>query len=87
MNLPKYTIVQYVRDKNRIPRGVLVAVKSPEGYNIGYSLCSKYDRFEKRMALNIAIGRANFGDNSNMPYAISKSLPQFIDRCKRYYKV
>jgi hypothetical protein len=87
MNLPKYTIVQYVRDKNRIPRGVLVAVKSPEGYNIGYSLCSKYDRFEKRMALNIAIGRANFVDNSNMPYAISKSLPQFIDRCKRYYKV
>ena len=87
MNLPKYTIVQYFRDKNRVPRGVIVAVKSPEGYNIGYSLCSKYDRFEKRMAIKIAIGRANFGDNSSVPYAISKSMPQFIDRCKRYYKV
>jgi hypothetical protein len=87
MSLPKYTIVQYIRDKNRIPTGVLVAVKSLEGYNIGYSLCSKYDRFEKKMALRIAVGRANFGDNSTMPYAVAKSMPSFLDRCKKYYKV
>jgi len=87
MNIPQYTIIKYVRDKNKIPRGVLVAVKSADGYNIGYSLCSKYDRFEKRMALEIAIGRAITGnDSEQLPYVISKNLPDFIIRCAKYYK-
>jgi hypothetical protein len=86
MTLPQYSIVQYVRNKNHEPRGVLVAIKSPDGYNIGYSLCSKYDRFEKKMALKIALGRAIVGDSSTVPYVISKALPQFLMRCQRYYK-
>jgi hypothetical protein len=87
MNIPQYTIIKYVRDKNKIPRGVLVAVKSADGYNIGYSLCSKYDRFEKRMALEIAIGRAITGnDSEQLPYVISKNLPDFLIRCAKYYK-
>ena len=87
MTLPKYTIIQYIRDKKRIPCGVLVAVKNLDGYNIGYSLCSKYDRFEKKMALKIALGRANIGDNSTTPNIVSKMLPEFVNRCKRYYKI
>jgi hypothetical protein len=89
MNIPKYTVIQYIRDNNRVPHGVLVAVKNPDGYNVGYSLCSKLDRFEKRMALNIAIGRANLnGSNATdkLPYAISKMMPTFIERCQKYYK-
>jgi hypothetical protein len=87
MNIPQYTIIKYVRDKNKIPRGVIVAVKSADGYNIGYSLCSKYDRFEKRMALEIAIGRAITGnDSEQLPYVISKNLPDFLIRCAKYYK-
>jgi hypothetical protein len=89
MNIPKYTVIQYIRDKKKIPHGVLVAVKNPEGYSVGYSLCSKHDRFEKRMALNIAIGRATLNGNitrENAPYAVSKMMPTFIERCKKYYK-
>jgi hypothetical protein len=90
MSLPQYTIIQYLRHKNKIPYGVLVAVKAEDGCRIGYSLCNKNDRFEKKMALKIAIGRANFnyvfGKNADMPYAITKALPQFIERCGRYYK-
>jgi hypothetical protein len=87
MNIPQYTIIKYVRDKNKVPRGVLVAVKSADGYNIGYSLCSKHDRFEKRMALEIAIGRAITGnDSEQLPYVISKNLPDFLIRCAKYYK-
>jgi hypothetical protein len=102
MNIPKYTVIQYIRNKNRIPLGVVVAIKSADGYNLGYSLCRKGDRFNKRMALNIAIGRANLnGSNatdkqhrynvslhhSTLPYAISKMMPTFVERCQKYYKV
>ena len=91
MNLPKYTIIKYIRNRKKVPYGVLVAVKNPEGYNIGYSLCSKHDRFEKSMALRIAIGRANFSsqsilDDQNIPRDIIKAIPDFVNRCERYYK-
>jgi hypothetical protein len=87
MNIPQYTIIKYIRDKNKIPQGVLVAVKSADGYNIGYSLCNKHDLFFKRMALEIAIGRAITGnDSEQLPYVISKNLPDFIIRCAKYYK-
>ena len=87
-DIPKYTIIEYIRDKSRIPYGVLIAVKSPDGYNIGYSLCNKKDRFNKRMALKIAIGRANFSSDcvDSLPYVIAKKIPTFIERCKKYYK-
>ena len=92
MTIPKFTIIRYLRNKKRVPFGVLVAVKNPDGYNIGYSLCSKYDRFEKKMALKIALGRANYNSTtlnesiSVLPYAVAKAVPEFIDRCKKYYK-
>lgn len=90
-NIPKHTVIQYVRDKNGDPRGVLVAVKLPNpiGYRIGYSLCNKKDRFSKDMALKIAIGRASDldGTYSSIPNPVAKMIPAFTDRCKKYYKV
>ena len=88
-DIPKNTIVQYLRNKKRVPYGVLVAVKSEHGFAYGYSLCNKKDRFNKRMALEIAIGRAKFAssENADAPRDILKSIPAFFDRCKRYYKV
>jgi hypothetical protein len=57
--IPRYSVIQYVRNKKRIPYGVIVAIKNNDGgFNIGYSLCNKKDRFTKKMALEIAIGRA-----------------------------
>jgi hypothetical protein len=89
MNVPQYTIIKYIRDKNKIPQGVLVAIKTGDGYNIGYSLCNKYDRFEKRMALEIAVGRANTNTIAfaqNLPHVVAKNLPDFLIRCAKYYK-
>jgi hypothetical protein len=91
MNIPKFTIIRYLRDKKRVPYGVLVATKNDGGYNIGYSLCNKYDRFEKKMALKIALGRADYNGSSiangeSLPYAVSKAMPDFLERCKKYYK-
>lgn len=88
--IPKYTIIQYVR-KKRIPYGVLVAVRHDpghgDGFFISYSLCSKKDLFNKRMALKIALGRASTGYNGDsIPHPVKKMIPAFYERCKKYYK-
>jgi hypothetical protein len=94
--VPQHSVIQYVRNKKNIPLGVLVAIKTPEGFRIGYSLCNKKDRFNKNMALKIAIGRAGFGlelgsgesyPPSYPPHPVRKMISAFYDRCKKYYKV
>jgi hypothetical protein len=90
VDIPKYTLISYLRDKNGEPKGVLVATKMHEGgYNVGYSFCSKYDRFCKKLGLRIALGRASFVTDiiENMPRDLRKILPKFIQRCEKYYKV
>lgn len=91
VQIPKHTVIQYVRDKKRVPYGVLVAVKSGLGFTCGYSLCNKKDRFSKRLALKIALGRANEDSiqtlSSNGPHEIRKVFPEFFNRCVKYYKV
>jgi len=89
LTIPKFTVIQYVRNKKRVPYGVLVAVKVPEGFACGYSICNKKDRFSKQMALKIALGRAiitNIIGANDSPHEVRKMLPAFFDRCKRYYK-
>lgn len=90
LDIPKYTLITYSRDKNKTPRGVLVAVKVGDNgyYNIGYAQCREGDRFSKKRGLEIAIGRAyssTFTEN-DLPYNLRKMFPSFINRCQRYYK-
>lgn len=88
--IPKYTVIQYVRSRKNIPHGVLVAVKCEDGFRLGYSLCNRKDRFNKRMALKIAIGRAEIGAgyaSADLPHPVAKMIPDFTSRCKKYYKV
>ena len=74
--IPKHTVIQYVRDKKGIPYGVVVAIKSENGFDIGYSLCRKNDRFSKDMALKIAIGRAELSVG-DLPHSVRHMLPAF----------
>jgi|694.fasta_scaffold06007_7 hypothetical protein len=92
--IPKFTVIQYLRNKKRVPYGVLVAVKDENilhrGYAFGYSLCNKKDKFNKAMALKVALGRANVDGmkaNDNPPHDVRRAAPSFFDRCKKYYKV
>jgi hypothetical protein len=48
-------LVHYLRDSDRVPFGCIVAT-SPE--NIGVSVCCPKDKFNKKMARQIALGRA-----------------------------
>jgi hypothetical protein len=92
--IPKYTLISYSRDKKRNPTGVLVAIKTGNNgeFNLGYAQCCKDDRFNKKMGIKIAIGRAeisNFNDwffSHKVPFTIRKMLPAFIKRCEKYYK-
>jgi len=92
IEIPKYTIISYVRDGKGRPRGAIVAVRGEngEGFRVGYSLCNKIDRFSKSMAVKIALGRAAAGrppgsEGEPLPHLIRRNIPAFLERCARYY--
>jgi hypothetical protein len=95
-SIPKNSVIKYIRKfKSKTPYGVLVATKNQEGgYNLGYSLCNKKDRFNKEMALKIAFGRTENEDlqkalrnkGTCVPHNVIKNIDSFIERCNRYYK-
>lgn len=58
-NCGKY-LVHYLRTFDRVPFGCIVAT-SPE--NIGISVCCPKDKFNKKMARQIALGRALVTDD------------------------
>lgn len=91
VEIPSYTVIQYVRNKDNTPQGVIVALKKGNGFNIGYSLCNKKDKFDKSLALKIAIGRAQSDFESEkvrmVPQKIKNIVPSFLARCRKYYKL
>jgi hypothetical protein len=96
VEIPKYTVIQYVRHKGgkkkNAPYGVVVGMKMDGGFNVGYSLCNKKDRFNKKIALKIAVGRVYQGSTvvagqSKLPHEVRKMMPAFVARCLKYYKL
>lgn len=90
VEIPKFTIISYIRDRKRRPLGALVAIKdaSGRGFRIGYSLCNKQDRFSRSTAVKIALDRANgqSDEQTNPPHIVRRSIPSFMERCSRYYE-
>ena len=69
--------------------GVFVAVKtSPETVKVGWSKCSKLDRFNTINGLDIACQRAMgmYQGTYEVPKQFSTNLEDFLARCKRYFK-
>ena len=58
-NCGKY-LVHYLRTFDRVPFGCIVATSSE---NIGVSVCCPKDKFNKKMARQIALGRALVTDD------------------------
>lgn len=91
MKIPAKTIIKYIRKGKRVPYGVIVAVKSPDGeVRVDYSLCKKGDRFTKAMALEIAIGRAmntkSKMDRRILPHSVMREINEFNKRAAKYYR-
>jgi len=99
MVIPANTVIKYLRDNKGNPRGVIVAVRLPNGkVSVHYSYCNKKDKFTKEMALKIALGRAyavsqlpltdmNDLDFSKIPHQVNREIAAFNQRVQKYYHV
>lgn len=87
-------IIQYLRDKNGAPKGLVMAVNINNECVIGYSLCRKGDTFNKEYGKKIAIGRAAIDrrkedgsiDPYILPFTLNPIYEQVIDRARKYFK-
>lgn len=68
-------IIEYVRDEEKNPFGVVVAKDKNE---IGFSLCNPIDSWNKHIGLSIAFGRA---DKKSLDDQISEIT--IYDYCRR----
>lgn len=80
-------LIEYVRNEESQPIGVVIAEKvSDESFNIGWSLCCKKDKFDKKMAFKIALGRLRRGSNVSLPYKVEPYYRRMIERGVKYFK-
>lgn len=85
-------IKQYLKDKNNHKIGMVLAKSVKNEVRIGFSKCNTVcDKFDRDRAVKIARVRAEkFSDQMynkyNVPSDVEKIMPEFIDRCKRFYK-
>ncbi len=59
----KNAIVRYIRDDY----GILAAVVATSPEKIGISICNDDDRFKKKIARELALGRAEIGIKTDIP--------------------
>ena len=88
----KKMLVEYLRNENKVPRGVVVAV-GPNA--IGYAMCHKKDVFNRKLGLAIAYDRALAlsADEFNHRFGTMKRLAPLQsvvdsvrERAQAYYK-
>lgn len=88
--LDKPMLMQFVRDRDGQPRGMVVATVIDGSVRFGWSYTNTKagDRFNKQKAIVISTGRAEKGWSQKVktPHQVIKSLNQIVDRSIRYYK-
>lgn len=97
-SVPEKDIRRYIRDKDKRPYGIIIAVPSKVPgvkYHIGYSQANrKLDKFDKQAGLALAVQRINAAESEHVsivaddtiPHEIKKALPAFVARCQKYFK-
>lgn len=81
-------LVKYVRDENRKPVGVVVAVDSNM---VGWSKCHKGDKWNKDLGKAIALNRAwkchSLAANIEAaPFGFAETLKEMHKRAEQYFK-
>lgn len=87
-------MLQYIRDKRRGRRGVMVGVIDTFAENptvrIGFSMCNKKDRFNSEIGTTMAYLRANKwvsdGRSPNIPSSVAPQIKYFAGRCAKYFR-
>jgi len=77
----------YGKNKSSV-RGYFVARKTHEGkLAVGYSLCRKEDKFDKKAGLNIARSRSvELKYIKNVPVSIRLEFAEFMVRAQKFFK-
>ena len=76
-------LVKYVRDAKRKPVGVVVATGK---YNVGWSLCSKEDKWNKKVGITMAVGRAILPKIDSPAQTVSKVVNEMKAKAVEFYK-
>ena len=71
--------IWYVRDKHGIPYGVLVSQYDGSSTRIGWSLCRKGDRFNKKYGVALAKTRLTPNQLNNVPQSIQLKFFEFVE--------
>ena len=75
--------------KNRKKVGMFISYVEQDKVYIGYSLCSKEDKYDNDKALKIATSRASscWGEKGiRLAHSVLTDFTKFYERCERYYK-
>lgn len=90
-------IKTYIRDENRRPYGVVVALKKDGKIGVGYSITNPRDNFDRDMGNKIAFGRAEADingrvtkvptfDNPKRTTEVEFAINQMQSRAIEYFK-
>lgn len=86
----KNMLIQYYRDRRGNPCGCVVAIKAPVGtdgkFRLGWSLCCKRDVFKKKLAVDIAVGRAFRDDFGEIPSSLYDTWNIMYNRASMYFR-
>jgi hypothetical protein len=84
------SLVQFVRDRDGQPRGLVVATVIDDKIRLGWSYANTKagDRFNKEKAYMIAFGRAEnrWGNTVKMPHRVKNVYELMALRAIRYFK-
>ena len=76
-------LVKYVRDSKRRPVGVVVATGK---YKVGWTLCDKKDKWDKKVGVALATGRASLPKNEVPAQTVTKAVTAMKARAVAHYK-
>lgn len=81
-------IIQYKRDKNNNPIGVVVAIlNESNSFKIGWSKAAEGDHFTKERGLQIARGRALKGTKAKLPADMKRLFEDVNVRAGKEFKI
>ncbi len=84
-------LINYIRNENRKPHGVVVAFKQDGKIHYGYSLHNPIDKWDRELGIKIAVARAN-ADEFQLPKVkdrnkvVSEAFEHMKNRANRYFK-
>jgi hypothetical protein len=85
--IPKQVVGKFLRLNDRTPIGLVAAIKDGNSVLVGWSFTRKGDKFNRKVAWSVAIGRAKVGTLASVPRALQPIVDEIRDRASRYFRV